>query len=176
MNKRFDQDNRRALEALKEEVLRVVAAIKKDPSRKKRILIGYITHYYEGVKAAVQKHGAIMPHYVIVADEPKFAGPAAVTEEVLARAKALNAEAIVSVEGFESREDLTDVVYHVTMSAPCLGVLGWVFKVKLSDGEAQILAEKPYLFESDKEAKTLGELMQELEEMAQGIESLNPRQ
>lgn len=155
-----------ALNALKEQVGRVVAAIKKDPSKKKRILIGYITHFYEGVKETVKKYGAIMPHYVIVADQPKFGGPAVVTSEVLAQAKALKAEAIMSVEGFESKDDLSDVVYHVTMSAPSIGALGWVFKVKLGDGKAEILAEKPYLFESDKEAKTLGELVQELEEMA----------
>ncbi|MBW2107123.1 MAG: hypothetical protein JRI36_00440 [Deltaproteobacteria bacterium] len=167
MNKSFEQDADQALGALKEQVAKVVAAIRKDPSKRKRILIGYITHFYEGVKETVKKHGSMMPHYVIVADEPGFGGPAAVTDEVLAQAKALKAEAIMSVEGFESKEDLTDVVYHVTMSAPSIGVLGWVFKVKLGDGKAQIVAEKPYLFESEKEAKTLEELVRELDEMAE---------
>lgn len=154
---------------LEKQVLTVVEAIKKNPSKKKQILVGYISHFYEGVRETVKAHGSILPHYVILADTPKVGGPA-VTDDVIGEAKALNAEAILSVEGYESDEDMTDVIYHVSMSTPSMGAMGWVFKVRLGDGKADILAEKPYLFESEKEAKTLGKLVQELEEMAEEIQ------
>jgi len=153
-----------AIAQLEKQVASVVETIKKNPSKKKQILIGYISHFYEGVKETVKKYGSVMPHYVIVADNPKFGGPT-VTDDVVNDAKALNAEAILSVEGFESEDDLADVVYHVTMSTPSMGAMGWVFKVQLGNGKADILAEKPYLFESEKETKTLGELVRELEQM-----------
>ena len=53
------------------------------------------------------------------------------------------------------------------MSAPCLGVLGWLFKVKLHDGEADIVREMPYLFNSQSNVKTLKELVEELEEASE---------
>lgn len=159
-----DKKAQESIAQLEQQVASVMEAIKKNPSKKKQILIGYISHFYEGVKETVKKSGSVMPHYVIVADTPKFGGPA-VTNEVVNDAKALNAEAILSVEGFESKEDITDVIYHVTMSTPSMGTMGWVFKVRLGDGKADILAEKPYLFKSQEDTKTLGELVRELEEI-----------
>jgi hypothetical protein len=162
-------DNKKAKESfvqLEKQVMTVAEAIKKDPSKRKQILIGYISHFYEAVKETVKKHGSIMPHYVFVGSSPKFGGPA-VTDEVMAEAKELNAEAVVSVEGFESDDDITDVVYHVSMSAPGMGVLGWVFKIKLGDGKADFVREKPYLFDSEHKMKTLGELVQELDGMSE---------
>ena len=151
---------------LEKQLVTIVEAIKKNPSKKKQILIGYISHFYETVRETVKRYGSVLPHYVILADTPKVGGPA-VTEEVIAEAKALNAEAILSVEGYESEDDMTDVIYHVSMSTPSMGAMGWVFKVRLGDGKAEVLAEKSYLFESEKEAKSLGELVKELEEMAE---------
>lgn len=151
---------------LEKQVATVMEAIKKNPSKKKQILIGYISHFYEGVKETVRKYGSVMPHYVILADAPRVGAPP-VVREVVEEAKALNAEAILSVEGFESRTDITDVVYHVAMSTPSIGAMGWVFKVRLGDQKADILAEKPYLFKSEKDAKTLGALVEELETMTE---------
>jgi hypothetical protein len=154
---------------LEKQVASVVEAIKNNPSKKKQILIGYITHFYEGVKETVKKYGSMMPHYVILAETPKVGGPV-VTDDVVNEAKGLDAEAILSVEGFESKDDMTDVIYHVTMSAPSMGALGWVFKVRLGDGKAEILAEKPYLFESEQGTKTLEELVRELDAMTEETE------
>jgi hypothetical protein len=147
---------------LEKQIATVMEAIKKNPSKKKQILIGYISHFYEGVKETIRKFGSVMPHYMILADTPKFGGPA-VVQEVIEEAKALKAEAILSVEGFEAENDMTDVVYHVAMTTPSMGAMGWVFKVRLGDKKADILAEKPYLFESENDAKTLGEMVEELE-------------
>jgi hypothetical protein len=44
-----------------------------------------------------------------------------------------------------------------------MGVLGWVLKVKLGDAKADIVAEMPYLFDSESTVKTLGELVEDLE-------------
>ena len=151
-----------ALEALEKQVLSVMEGIKSNPDKKKAILIGYVSHVYEAVKQTILKSGAAMPHYVILSDTPEFGGPE-VTDEIITKAQKLNAEAVVSVEGFESQDDITDVIYHVSMSAPSVGVLGWVFKVKLADGTVDIVKEKPYLFGPGDKIKTLGELVAELE-------------
>jgi hypothetical protein len=161
-----DKQTEGPIAQLEKQVAEVAEAISKNPSKKKQILVGYVSHFYEGVRETVKTHGSILPHYVILAETPKVGGPA-VTDEVIGEAQALNAEAILSVEGYESAEDMSDVIYHVSMSTPSLGAMGWVFKVRLGDGKADILAEKPYLFDSEKEAKTLGELVQELEEITE---------
>lgn len=158
-------DNKEAASSfaeLEKQVGLVIGAIKKDPSKKKQILMGYISHFYETVKETVRKQGSVLSHFVILADEPTFGGPS-VTDEVIGKAQKLGAEAILSVEGYQADHDITDVIYHVSMSAPCMGVLGWVFKVKLGDGKADILGETPYLFDSKARVKTLGELVDDLE-------------
>jgi len=147
---------------LEKQVALIVGTVKEDPSKKKQVLIGYIAHFYEAVKETVKKQGSMISHYVILADRPTFGGPS-VTDEVIAKAKEMRAEAVLSVEGFQADDDITDVIYHVSMSAPCLGVLGWVFKVKLGDGKVDIVREMPYLFDSDATVKTLGELVEDLE-------------
>jgi hypothetical protein len=124
--------------------------------------MGYISHFYETVKETVTKQGSVLSHYVILADESRFGGPS-VTDEVVGEAKKLGAEAILSVEGYQADDDIRDVIYHVSMSAPCMGVLGWVLKVKLGDSKADIVAEMPYLFDSENTVKTLGELVEDLE-------------
>jgi hypothetical protein len=151
-----------SLAELKKQVGLVMETIKKDPSKKRQILMGYISHFYEAVKETVRKQGAVPSHYVILADEPMFGG-LSVTDEVIAKAKKLGAEAVLSVEGYQADHDMTDVIYHVSMSAPCMGVLGWLFKVKFGDAKADIVREMPYLFDSEATVKTLGELIGELE-------------
>lgn len=140
-------------------------AIKQDPSKKKQVLLAYISNFYETIKERLIKDGAVLSHYVILGHEPIFGGPS-VTDEIIGKAKERGAEAVLSVEGFQADHDITDVIYHVSMSAPCMGVLGWVLKVKLGDAKADIVAEMPYLFDSEKTVKTLGELVEDLEEQA----------
>ena len=118
-----DDDSENPVAALEKQVLSVMEGIKKNPTKKREILIRYVSHVYEAVKGIVMKHGSVVPHYVILAGTPELGGPA-VTDEIIEKAKALGAEAVVSVEGYESNEDMTDVIYHVSMSAPCMGVLG----------------------------------------------------
>jgi hypothetical protein len=161
--KKDDPGQSQALAELEKQVLSIMEGIKKNPDKKKQILIGYITHVYEVVKETLQKNGSVVPHYVILADAPEFGG-SSVTDEVITKARKLDAEAVVSVEGFESQQDITDVIYHVSMSAPAVGVCGWVLKVKLGNKATRILKEKPYLFDSQEDVKTLGELVAELDE------------
>jgi hypothetical protein len=160
-----DKEIEKSLGELAKQVALVTEAIKKDPSKRKQLLIGYISNCYEAVKETLKKQGSVIPHYVILADRPDFGGPS-VTDEVLSKAKELKAEAVVSVEGFQASDDISDVIYHVSMSAPGMGVLGWVFKAKLGDGKVDIIREMPYLFDSEDKVKTLEELVTELEEGA----------
>jgi hypothetical protein len=154
-----------SLAELEKQVGLVMGAIKRDPSKKKQVLMAYISNFYETIKEILTKQGSVLSHYVILADEPTFGGPS-VTDEVIDKAKKLEAEAVLSVEGYQADHDITDVIYHVSMSAPCMGVLGWVLKVKLGDGKADIIAEMPYLFDSETTVKTLGELVEDLEAQA----------
>lgn len=162
-NDASEDDSENPVAELEKQVLSVMEGIRKNPTKKREILIHYVSHVYEAVKGIVMKHGSVVPHYVILADVPELGGHG-ITDEIIEKAKALGAEAVVSVEGYESNEDMTDIIYHVSMSAPCIGVLGWVFKVKLEEGKIHFVREKPYLFESQDKVKTLGELVRALEE------------
>jgi hypothetical protein len=148
-------------ELLAEQVVSVVEAIEKDPASEKKILVAYISHFYEAIKETIKQQGFVMPYYVTLAMTPRF-GPL-VTDEVIDQAKTLGAKGIVSVEGFQADNDIGDVIYHVTMSAPSMGVLGWVLKVKCADGKADIVNELPYLFDSPENVKSLGELVEQME-------------
>jgi hypothetical protein len=124
----------------------------------------YISHFYEAVKETVRKQGSVIPYYIILADTPYFG--AFVTNDVISKAKEIRAEAVVYVEGFQSDDDIGDVIYHVSMSAPCMGVLGWIFKVKHADGRVDIIREMPYLFDSEDKVRRLRELVREMEREA----------
>lgn len=137
-------------------------AIQADPSRKGQILTVYISNFVSAVKETIGRHGHVLPLYIIVADTVELGIPP-VTEEVILKAKELKAEAVVCVEGFQSDKDIGDVIYHVSMSAPCVGVMGWVLKVKLGDGRVEFTREMPYHFDSPDRVKTLGELISEIE-------------
>ena len=82
---------------------------------------------------------------------------------MLAKAKELRAEVIVTIEGFHSDKDISDIIYHVSISAPGFGVMGWVLKVKIADRKVEFVRELPYLFDSKEKVKTLGQIVGEME-------------
>lgn len=147
---------------LEEQVGRVLAAIRAQPARKKRILSTYINSFFGAVKETIRRQGRIMSFYMIIADPVDFGVPP-VTEEVTSEAKRMNAEAVLWVEGFQSERDISDLIYHVALSSPALGVIGWILKVKLGDRTVEFLREMPYHFDSPEKIKTLGELLAEIE-------------
>ena len=150
------------LDQLEKQVIHIMKAIQADPSRKREILNVYFSNFLSAVKETIGRHGHIMPLYIIVADAVELGVPP-VTEEVINKAKELKAEAVVCVEGFQSDKDISDVIYHVSMSAPCVGVMGWVLKVQLGGGRVEFKREMPYHFDSPDKVKTLGELISEIE-------------
>jgi hypothetical protein len=155
------EDVKKSAEQLKKQIASVVEAIEQDPPKEKRILIAYISHVYEAIKQTIKKQGFVMPYYISLANEPDLGSQ--VNQEVIARARAVGAKGIVSVEGFQSEDDIGDVIYHLSLSAPSMGVLGWVMKVKCAEGKADIVREQPYLFETQDQTKTLGELVEQME-------------
>ena len=144
-----------------------MAAIQKQPLRNRQILSSFFAGLFGAVKETIKRLGQVMPMYIILGEEIEFGVPP-VTGEVILRAKELRAEAVVTVEGFQSEQDIGDVVYHVNMSAPSIGVMGWVLKVRLGDGSVALLREMPYLFDSKEKVRTLGELVEEMEKGLQG--------
>ena len=157
-----DREIEKLFRVFEEQVFIVMEAIKKDPSREKQILSIFISGFFDAIKETVRTQGYVMPFYVILADPIDYGIPP-FTEEVMQRAKELKSVAVVSVEGFQSENDIGDVIYHVSMSAPSLGVVGWVLKVRLGDGKTTFEREMPYLFDTPEKAKTLGELISDME-------------
>ncbi|MBN2124893.1 MAG: hypothetical protein JW821_11410 [Deltaproteobacteria bacterium] len=149
-------------EEFEKQMRQVVEAIRKDPGRKSHILMVCVSNIYDAVKETLKKQGSIMPFYVIFTNPPVFGVPP-VTDEVILRAREETAEAILSVEGFESERDIGDVVYHISLSAPALGVMGWVLKVRLGDQSVTFEREMPYLFDGREKVKSLGELLEEMD-------------
>jgi len=147
---------------LEEQVARVLAAIRAEPARKKNILSTYINNFFVAVKETIRTQGRVMSFYMVMADPIDFGIPP-VTEEVTREAKLKKAEALLWVEGFQSERDISDLVYHVALSSPSVGVIGWILKVKLEDGRVEFLREMPYHFDSPESTKTLGELLAEVE-------------
>ena len=157
-----DRETEQLFRAFEEQVSIVMEAIGRDPSREKQILSVFISGFFDAIKATVRSQGYVMPLYIILADPIDYGIPP-LTEEVMHRAKELKSVAVVSVEGFQSEDDIGDVIYHVSMSTPRLGVVGWVLKVRLGDGKATFESEMPYLFDTREKVKTLGELISEME-------------
>jgi hypothetical protein len=152
---------------LETQVAQVMEAIRRHPSRRKQILTGFLSAFFDAVKETLKKQGRIMPMYIILADEVSFGIPP-VTEEVTRSAKDRHAEAVVTLDGFQSKSDISDVLCHISMSSPAIGVMGWVLKVKLHDGSVSFLREMPYLFDSKEKVKTLGELIAQMERISGG--------
>lgn len=148
---------------LRKQVARVMEAIRSRPERRRQILSIYVFHFFDAVKETLRRQGRIMPLYMIIADPADFGVPP-VTAEVAGQAKAMNAEAVVWVEGFQSEKDISDVIYHVGISAPCLGVMGWVLKVKLGEGRVFFTRERPYCFDSPDKLKSLGAILSEMDQ------------
>ncbi len=147
---------------LGEQVAQVLEAIRKRPSQQRQILTVFISTFFDAVKETIRSQGHITPFYLIMGDPICFGEPP-VTEEALRRAKELNAAAVVTLEGFQSSNDIGDLIYHLSISAPCLGVMGWVLKVRLHEGKVVFQREFPYLFDSREKVKTLGEMVAEME-------------
>jgi len=143
------------------QILSVKKAIKNDPLKRNQILTLFISNFYEAIKEAVIRHGTVIPHYFFISESPNFGTPP-VTDEIINQAKKMESDAIVCVEGFHLDTDISDIVYHVNMSAPSIGVLGWVFRVKIHDRKVEIVREMPYLFDSPDKVKSLGQLVTEM--------------
>jgi hypothetical protein len=139
-------------------------AIRARPEKRRQILSVYVFHFVWAVKETLRRQGRIMPLYMILGDPADFGVPP-VTEEVAAQAKERNAEAVVWVEGFQSERDISDVIYHVGISSPCLGVMGWVLKVKLEERKVVFTREMPYCFDSPDKLKSLGQILSEMDQV-----------
>lgn len=161
MARRAEQSDHLAVQ-LRKQVARVMDAIRSRPERRRQILSVYVSNFFGAVKETLRRQGRIMPLFMIIADPADFGVPP-VTEEVTTQAKEMNAEAVVWAEGFQSENDISDVIYHVGISAPCLGVMGWVLRVKLGEGRVAFAREMPYCFDSPDKVKSLGELVSEME-------------
>jgi hypothetical protein len=148
---------------LRKQVARVMDAIRVRPERRRQILSVYVSNLFSAVKETLRRQGRIMPLYMILADPADFGVPP-VTEEVTRQARELNAEAVVWVEGFQLEKDISDVIYHVGISSPCLGVMGWILKVKLGEGKVAFPREMPYCFDSPDKVKSLGQLISEMDQ------------
>lgn len=157
-----DQEREMLFRELEKQILFVMEAIRNNPGNKKQILVGYASNFFDAAKETIKKQGAMSPLYILMSDHPVFGVPP-ITDEVVAEAQASSAEAVISLEGFQLERDISDIVYHVSMSAPCLGVIGWVVKVKLADGMVEFVREMPYFFDTRERVKSLGELLEEME-------------
>ena len=151
-----------AWDDLEEQIALVMEAIQKRPAMKGRILKRFLSNLFVAAKETLRNQGRLASLYLIVGEVADFGVPP-VTEEVIAEAKESKAEAIVTIEGFHSNYDIGDVIYHVSMSAPSFGVLGWVLKVKIGDGTLEFVKEWPYFFDTKEKVKTLGEILTEME-------------
>ncbi|MEW6666947.1 MAG: hypothetical protein AB1512_17225 [Thermodesulfobacteriota bacterium] len=161
MARRAEQNDPMAVQ-LRKQVAQVMDAIRSRPERRRQILSVYVYNFFSAVKETLRRQGRIMPLYMIIADPADFGFPP-VTEEVTRQARDMNAEAVVWVEGFQSEMDISDAIYHVGISSPCLGVMGWVLKVKLGERRVSFTREMPYCFDSPDKVKSLGEIISDME-------------
>lgn len=147
---------------LEKQIILVMEGIRKKPANRRQILMGYASNFLDAVKETIKKQGTMSPLFFFISEQPIFGVPP-ITEDVIAQAKVSNAEGVISVEGFQSDRDMSDIVYHVSMSAPCMGVAGWILKVKLGDGTVEFVREMPYFFDAKERVKSLGELLAEMD-------------
>jgi len=150
------------LDDLEEQIALVMEAIRRRPALKTGILKRFLSNIFVAMKETLRQQGRVASLYMIVAEAADFGVPP-LTEDVIAQAKASEAQAIVTIEGFHSNHDISDVIYHVSMSTPSLGVLGWVLKIKIGDGTLEFVREWPYYFDTKEKVKTLGEILAEME-------------
>ena len=150
------------LDELEEQIALVMKAIKRQPALKPRILTRFFSNLFVAAKETLRGQGRIAPLFMVVAESPVFGVPP-LREDVIAQAKRSGAEAIVVIEGFHSNHDIGDVIYHVSMSAPSIGVMGWVLKLRIGEGKVEFTREWPYFFHAKEKVKTLGEILAEME-------------
>lgn len=151
-----------SLSELEDQIALVMESIQRRPADGGRILKAFFSNIFVAAKETLKKQGRLAPLYMIVAEVADFGVPP-LTEEVIARAKESKAQAIITIEGFHSDHDISDVIYHVSMSTPHLGVMGWVLKVRIGNGILEFVREWPYFFETKEKLKTLGEILVEME-------------
>ncbi len=156
------------LDALEKQVSMVIGAIKRRPPVRKQVLTSFISNIFAAVKETLRGQGRVAPLYMIVAEHAEFGVPP-VTDEVIKMAKERKAEAVITIEGFHSHKDISGVVYHVSMSAPAIGVMGWVLKAKIRDRSLEFVRELPYVFDSVEKVKTLGQILEEMEGNWRGV-------
>ena len=147
---------------LEEQIALVMEAIRRRPALKAGILKRFLSNIFVAMKETLKQQGRVASLYMIVAEAADFGIPP-LTEDVIAQAKASEAQAIITIEGFHSNRDISDVIYHVSMSTPSLGVLGWVLKIKIGDGTLEFVREWPYYFDTKEKVKTLGGILAEME-------------
>ncbi len=111
------------LDEMEQQIAIVMEAVKRRPAMRNRILKRFLSNIVVAAKETLKKRGRVAPFYMIVAEAADFGVPP-LTEDVIAKAKESKAQAIVTIEGFHSDQDISDVIYHITMSAPSIGVLG----------------------------------------------------
>jgi hypothetical protein len=150
------------LDELERQAAMVLHAIKTRPAMKKHVLTGFVSSIFAAVKETLRRQGRVAPLYIILAEHPEFGVPP-VTDEVIEMAKERKAEAVITIEGFHSDKDISDVVYHVSMSTPVIGVMGWVLRAKIGDRSLEFVRELPYLFDSVEKVRTLGQILEEMD-------------
>jgi hypothetical protein len=156
------------LDELEKQVSMVINAIKKRPRMRKQILTSFISNIFAAVKETLRGQGRVASLYMIVAEHTEFGIPP-VTDGVIKMARERKAEAVITIEGFHSDKDISDVVYHVSMSAPAIGVMGWVLKAKIQDQSLEFVRELPYVFDRIEKVKTLGQILEEMEGEPAGV-------
>jgi hypothetical protein len=156
------------LDELEKQVSMVINAIKKRPRMRKQILTSFISNIFAAVKETLRGQGRVASLYMIVAEHAEFGIPP-VTDGVIKMARERKAEAVITIEGFHSDKDISDVVYHVSMSAPAIGVMGWVLKAKIQDQSLEFVRELPYVFDRIEKVKTLGQILEEMEGEPAGV-------
>jgi hypothetical protein len=150
------------LDELERQVATVIQAIKERPAMKRKILTGFVSNIFAAVKETLRRQGHVASLYMILAEHAEFGVPP-LNDKVIRTAKERKAEAVITIEGFHSHKDIGDVVYHVSMSAPAIGVMGWALKVKIRDRSLEFVRELPYLFDSAEKVKTLGQILEEMD-------------
>ncbi|MBP1740173.1 MAG: hypothetical protein H6Q48_2466, partial [Deltaproteobacteria bacterium] len=94
------------LDDLEDQIALVMEAIRRRPALKAGILKRFLSNIFVAMKETLRKQGRVAPLYMIVAEAADFGIPP-LTEDVIAQAKASEAQAIVTIEGFHSNHDIS---------------------------------------------------------------------
>ena len=93
MRKRSVKDEEREMlfRDLEKQIIFIMGALRKSPDNKRQILVGYASNFFDAVKETIKKQGIMSPFFIIMGDQPVFGVPP-ITDDVLAQAKASNAD------------------------------------------------------------------------------------